>query len=286
MSRIAYVNGRYVPLRLASVNVEDRGYQFADGVYEVCEIRGGCLIDMPRHFARLRRSLSELRIREPMSQAALQAVMREVVRRNRIDYGLAYLQITRGVARRDHAFPVSDVKPAVVVTARSLNYARNQQQAADGIAVVTVPEIRWARVDIKSTALLPNVLARQAARERGAYEAWFVDSDGFVTEGASCNAWIVTREGTVVTRKADHHILSGITRAVLFDVLEALQLKLEERAFTVEEASAAAEAFVTSATQIVMPVVRIDENTVANGKVGRVSKRLREEFHRFSDFSA
>jgi D-alanine transaminase len=285
MSRIAYVNGRYLPLSLASVNVEDRGYQFADGVYEVCEIRGGALVDMPRHFKRLQRSLSELRIASPMAPAALEAIMHEVVRRNRITYGIAYLQVTRGVARRDHGFPTVPVRPAVVVTARSLNYEANQRTAAQGIKVITTPETRWARVDIKSVSLLPNVLARQAAREQGAYEAWFVDRDGFVTEGASCNAWIVTQDGKVVTRHADNRILSGITRAVLFDVLEALQLKLEERPFTVEDACNAAEAFVTSASQIVMPVVQLDGRTIGQGQPGPISKRLREEFHRFSHFS-
>ena len=285
MSRIAYVNGRYVPLRDASVNVEDRGYQFADGVYEVCEIRDGRIVDMPRHLARLKRSLGELRIAAPMAPAALEAIIREVIRRNRITYGIVYLQITRGVARRDHAFPTTPVKPAVVVTARSLNFARSEDNAANGIAVVTTPENRWARVDIKSVSLLPNVLAKQAARERGAYEAWFVDRDGVVTEGASSNAWIVTRDGRVVTRPADHSILSGITRTVLFNVLEALQLKLEERPFTLDDVRNAAEAFVTSATQIVMPVVRVDDGPVGDGKVGPVARRLREEFHRFAHFS-
>jgi D-alanine transaminase len=285
MSRIAYVNGRYRPLRDASVNIEDRGYQFADGVYEVCEIRGGRLVDMPRHLARLKRSLSELRIAEPMSFAALETILHEVVRRNRIDYGIVYLQITRGVARRDHGFPAVPVKPAVVVTARSLNLPRNQETAERGIAVVTTPENRWARVDIKSVALLPNVLARQEARDRGAYEAWFVDHNGFVTEGSSSNAWIVTTDGRVVTRPADHGILSGITRAVLFNVIEALQLKLEERPFTLEDVGAAAEAFVTSASQIVMPVVKVDGRPVGEGRPGPVARRLREEFHRFSQFS-
>jgi D-alanine transaminase len=177
------------------------------------------------------------------------------------------------------------VKPAVVVTARSLNFARSEDNAANGIAVVTTPENRWARVDIKSVSLLPNVLAKQAARERGAYEAWFVDRDGVVTEGASSNAWIVTRDGRVVTRPADHSILSGITRTVLFNVLEALQLKLEERPFTLDDVRNAAEAFVTSATQIVMPVVRVDDGQVGDGKVGPVARRLREEFHRFAHFS-
>jgi D-alanine transaminase len=282
MSRIAYVNGRYLPAREACVNVEDRGYQFADGVYEVCEVRNGVLVDAPRHLARLQRSLGELRIVEPMPLAALSFVMRETVRRNRVSYGLVYLQITRGVARRDHAFPSLAVRPSVVVTAKNLNFDKNQDTAKKGIAVITTPENRWPRVDIKSVALLPNVLAKQTARERGAYEAWFVDAQGFITEGSSSNAWIVTGDGRVVTRPADHRILSGITRAVLMNVLEALQLRLEERAFTVEETYAATEAFVTSASQIVMPVVKIDERTIGDGKPGSVASRLREEFHRFA----
>jgi D-alanine transaminase len=282
MSRIAYVNGRYLPAREASVNVEDRGYQFADGVYEVCEVRNGGLVDAPRHLARLQRSLGELRIAEPMPLSSLAFVMRETVRRNRVSYGLVYLQITRGVARRDHAFPTQPVRPSVVVTARNLSYDKNQETARRGIAVITTPENRWPRVDIKSVSLLPNVLAKQAARERGAYEAWFVDAQGFVTEGSSSNAWIVTADGRVVTRPIDNRILSGITRAVLMKVLEALQLRLEERPFTAEESYAAAEAFVTSASQIVMPVVKIDDRTVGGGQPGSVASRLREEFHRFA----
>jgi D-alanine transaminase len=285
MSRIAYVNGRYLPQSEASVNIEDRGYQFADGVYEVCEVRHEGIVDLPRHLARLRRSLSELRIAEPMPFSALTTVIHEVVRRNRVSYGLTYLQVTRGVARRDHAFPLHPVKPSLVVTARNLNYDRNQQTAAHGIAVISLPENRWPRVDIKSVALLPNVLAKQAAREQGAYEAWFVDRDGLVTEGASSNAWIVTREGRIVTRSADQGILSGITRAVVMEVLEGLQLKLEERPFTVKEALEAKEAFVTSSSQLVMPVVRIDGTDIADGHPGAVSQRLRAEFHRFAHFS-
>jgi D-alanine transaminase len=285
MSRIAYVNGRYLPARDASVNVEDRGYQFADGVYEVCEVRDGRLVDAPRHLARLQRSLRELRIAEPMPLASLEFVMHETVRRNRVGYGLVYLQITRGVARRDHAFPLQPVPPSVVVTARNLSYDKNQQTAGKGIAVITTPENRWPRVDIKSVSLLPNVLAKQAARDRGAYEAWFVDAEGFVTEGSSSNAWIVTGDGRVVTRPVDNRILSGITRAVLMNVLEALQLRLEERPFTVAEACGAAEAFVTSASQIVMPVIRIDDQAIGDGTPGSVSKRLREEFHRFAHLS-
>src|SRR4249920_3202699 len=195
MSRITYVNGRYVPHGQAKVAVEDRGYQFADGVYEVCEVRGGRMIDESRHMARLDRSLNELRISRPMSPRALAVVLRETVRRNRVRDGIVYLQVTRGVARRDHAFPAAGTAPCVVVTARNHDSARNEQIAADGIAVITVPENRWPRVDIKSVSLLPNVLAKQAAREQGAKEAWFVDAEGRVTEGSSSNAWIVTRDG-------------------------------------------------------------------------------------------
>src|ERR1700716_2142994 len=191
MSRIVYVNGRYLPRRNAMVHVEDRGYQFSDGVYEVCEVRAGRMVDERRHMARLQRSLGELRMGMPMSAAALGLVMRETIRRNRVRDGIVYLQITRGVARRDHAFPAAGTMPSIVVTARSLDVAANERTAAEGIAVITVPDNRWARVDIKAVALLPNVLAKQAARERGAREAWFVNAQGRITEGASTNAWIV-----------------------------------------------------------------------------------------------
>ncbi len=283
MSRIAYVNGRYLPMRTAKVHVEDRGYQFADGVYEVCEVRGGRLIDERRHLARLTRSLSELRIPMPMPLAALGVVLREVVARNRVSYGVVYLQITRGVARRDHAFPVPDVSPGVVVTARALNQVRNEALAAKGIAVISVPDNRWGRADIKTTGLLPNVLARQAAIERGARDAWFVDNGGNVTESASGNTWIVTQSGAVVTRPADHAILRGITRTVLLEVIKAQGLAVEERAFTLKEAFAAREAFITSASQIVMPVVRIDNRVIGDGKPGPIATALRREFHRFAE---
>ena len=217
MSRIAYVNGRYLPVGDAMVHVEDRGYQFSDGVYEVCEVRAGRLIDARRHLARLQRSLEELRIRCPLSPAALGIVMGETIFRNRVRDGIVYLQITRGVARRDHAFPAPGLRPSVVVTARNLDQLSNEKAAAEGIAVITVPDNRWGRVDIKSISLLPNVLAKQAAREQGAKEAWFVDRDGRVTEGSSSNAWIVTIGGKVVTRAADRGILRGITRSVLLE---------------------------------------------------------------------
>jgi D-alanine transaminase len=283
MSRIAYVNGRYLPLRDAKVHVEDRGYQFADGVYEVCEVRGGRLIDESRHLERLKRSLSEIRIRMPMSAAALGVILGEVVARNRIGYGIVYLQITRGVARRDHAFPAPQIEPSVVVTARPLNMARNAALAEKGIAVISVPDNRWGRVDIKSIGLLPNVLARQAAIDQGARDAWFVDKDGAVTEAASANAWIVTPAGKLVTRHADQAILRGITRTVLFDVIKAQNLAVEERAFTLEEAFAAREAFITSASQIVLPVVRIDGRPIGDGRPGPVATALRRDFHRYAE---
>jgi D-alanine transaminase len=285
MSRIAYVNGRYLPLATACVNVEDRGYQFSDGVYEVCEVRGGRLIDERRHIERLRRSLSELRIAMPMTEAALGVVLRETVRRNRVRWGIVYLQITRGVARRDHAFPPPGTAPGVVVTARNMDIEAAERQAAEGVAVISVPDNRWERVDIKSVSLLPNVLAKQAAREQGAREAWFVDKNGRVTEGSSTNAWIVTRDGHVVTRHADHAILRGITRSVVLDVLKAHGLTLEERAFTIEEALTAREAFITAASQIVLPVVRIDGRPVGNGAPGLVATALRRDFHRHAKAS-
>jgi D-alanine transaminase len=285
MSRIAYVNGRYLPQRAATVHIEDRGYQFSDGVYEVCEVRGGCVIDQRRHLARLKRSLGELDIALPMSETALGIIMRECMRRNRVHNGIIYLQITRGVARRDHAFPPPGTHPSVVVTARNIDFASNERAAGEGLAVITVPDNRWQRVDIKSISLLPNVLAKQAARERGAKEAWFIDGKGQVTEGSSSNAWIVTKGGKVVTRPADNGILRGITRSVLIDVIKAQGLELEERPFTVEEAQGAREAFLTSASQIVMPVVRIDDRPVGNGAPGSVATALRAEFHRHAERS-
>jgi D-alanine transaminase len=285
MSRIAYVNGRYLPHGAASVHVEDRGYQFADGVYEVCEVRAGRLVDERRHMDRLTHSLGELRIAPPMPLKSLGVVLREVVRRNRVRDGIVYLQVTRGVAPRDHAFPTKPVGPSVVVTARSLDRERGEKTAGEGISVITVPENRWPRVDIKSVSLLPNVLAKQAAREKGAKEAWFVDHAGMVTEGSSSNAWIVTKDGKVVTRAANGGILRGITRTVLLDVLASQGLTLDERPFSVDEAFEAREAFVTSASQIVMPVVQIDGRPVANGAPGLVAGALRREFHRHAELN-
>jgi D-alanine transaminase len=283
MSRIAYVNGRYLPFADAKVHVEDRGYQFGDGVYEVCEVRGGLLIDERRHLDRLKRSLGELRIRMPMPLQPLGIVMREVVARNRIRYGVVYVQITRGVARRDHAFPTPKVRPSVVVTARTLNKMRNEALAERGIAVVTMPDNRWGRVDIKTIGLLPNVLARQTAIERGARDVWFVDAAGIVTEASSANVWIVTPAGTLVTRHADNAILRGVTRTVLFDAIQAQGLAVEQRGFTLEEAYGAREAFITSASQIVLPVVRVNDRPIGEGRPGPVAIALRRAYHHFAE---
>ena len=285
MSRIAYVNGRYVPHGLASVHIEDRGYQFADGVYEVCEIVDGAMIDQRPHLDRLARSLNELRMDWPVEPGALPLIMREVVRRNGVRDGLVYLQVTRGVARRDHAFPSSATAPALVVTAKSMDRAKLAARGERGVAVVTVPNDRWARVDIKSIGLLSNVLARQTAIDHGADEAWFIEPDGTVLEGASCNAWIV-RDGTLVTRPADAGILRGITRETVMRVAEELQLAVREEPFTVDEAKAAGEAFNTSASTIVMPVVSIDGAPVGTGMPGPVARRLREAFHDVAERTA
>jgi D-alanine transaminase len=285
MSRIAYVNGRYRPHRDACIHVEDRGYQFADGVYEVCEVRDARLIDERRHMTRLMRSLAELRIGLPMPLSALSVVVHETVRRNRVRNGIVYLQITRGVARRDFAFPAPGTAQSIVVTARSHDNAKRENTAAEGIAVITLADRRWARPDIKSVSLLPNVLAKQAAREAGAREAWLIDAKGFVTEGASSNAWIVTADGEVVTRPADNSILNGISRAVVIDAIAARGLPFIERAFAVAEAKAALEAFITAASQIVQPVITIDGAPVGSGRPGPLALALRREFHRHAEFT-
>lgn len=285
MPRVAYVNGRYRPHRDALVHVEDRGYQFGDGVYEVCEVFGGRLVDERRHMRRLLRSLSELHIRLPMPLSALSVVLHEVVRRNKVNDGIVYLQITRGVAKREHAFPSPETAPSIVVSARRLDRSQGERLARAGIAVITLPEMRWPRVDIKSIALLPNVLARQAAREQGAREAWFVDRDGYVTEGAASNAWIVTPDGTAVTRPAKQDILRGISREVAQDALTAAHIPFEERPFRVDEALAAREAFITAASLLVMPVVHIDGHAIGDGKPGPVAAALRQAFHRHVEFS-
>lgn len=284
MSRFAYVDGRYPRHADAAVHIEDRGFQFADGVYEVCQVRSGMIVDLTRHLDRLERSLSALAIAMPMSRGALLAIFRELSRRNGLRDGAIYLQITRGAAPRDHYFPQGPVEPTVVVTTRAADPAKVEAAAAAGIGVITVPDDRWGRVDIKTVGLLANVLAKQAARDAGAREAWFVDRDGFVTEGGSTNAWIVA-DGALVTRPTSTSILGGITRLVVMDFAAARGLRLEERAFTVPEALAADEAFVTSATSVVTAVVRIDGHSIGDGKPGPVARALRSGFHDIAELT-
>ncbi len=273
MSRIAYVNGRYVPQRDASVNIEDRGYQFADGVYEVVHLHHGQFVDEERHLARLERSLNEIRIAMPMPRRALVRVLHEVAVRNRLRNGLLYMQVTRGVAPRDHAFPSRPIPPALVITSRRIaGYPADIERWT--ATAITQPDERWARCDIKSVGLLANVLAKQAAREQGATEAILVDAAGHVTEGASTTVWIVDRDGTLVTRPLDHAILPGCTRDALLDVLRVSNLRMEQRAFTTAELREAREAFLTSATSFVKPITAIDGAPVGDGRVGPVSRQL------------
>ena len=278
MSRIAYVNGRYVSHRNARIHIEDRGNQFADAVYEVWGVMDGALLDFDGHLTRLARSLAELKIRQPMSDAALSTIVSRMVDINHIRNGLIYLQVSRGQARRDHVFPPENVRPGIILTAKSTNAETSESRARKGIGVITQPDIRWGRRDIKSVSLLPNVLAKQAAAEAGAGECWLVDTDGFVTEASSSNAWIVTRAGILVTRPASHDILNGITRRTLFALAAKSGLETEERAFTVAEAQSAREAFVTSASAYATPVVEIDGKPVGNGHPGRFSLQLRETY--------
>jgi D-alanine transaminase len=286
MSRIAYVNGAYVAHADAAVHVEDRGFQFADGVYEVCEVRHGVIVDLTRHLDRLNRSLSELRIDWPMDRKALVLVIRQVLKKNRVKNGLFYIQVTRGVARRDFVFPAKGTKPSLVITARSTSPAVIAAKNTNGIKAITVRENRWDRVDVKSTGLLPNALARQSAKEQGAAEAIFVDGDGMVKEGAASNVWMVDQDGTLLTRPADHGILRGITRTTLMDVAAKLGITIREEVFSVEKMKAAREVFITAATSICFPVVQVDDQAIANGHPGSVSQKIREAFFDIAEKTA
>jgi D-alanine transaminase len=272
------VNGAYRLLAHAGVHVEDRGFQFGDAIYEVWGVRDGRLLDAPLHLERLKRSLGELRIAPPMSDAALMAVTKETMRRNRVRNGLVYLQISRGAAPRDHAFPAASVRPTVVMTAKTIPRSVFDARVAGGVKVVTTPETRWARCDIKSVNLLPNVLAKQQAREAGAFEAWFVDGDGFVTEGTASTAWIVDAKGRLRTRELSNRILHGITRAVLLRLARERQMQVVEEPFTVEEALKAREAFISSASNPGVPVIAIDGAAIGDGKPGPVAQALRDAY--------
>jgi D-alanine transaminase len=282
MARVVYVNGHYRPWGEAAVHAEDRGFQFGDAVYEVCEVRDGHLIDETRHMDRLDRSLAELRIPAPMTRRAWARVMRETIRRNRVVDGSLYLQVSRGARQREFVFSDAiGLTPTVVCLARPQNKAR-REAALEGIAVRSMPDVRWGRCDIKTVMLLPASLAKEAAKEIGGKEAWLVDEKGFVTEGASSNAWIVDAKGRLITRPASHEILRGVTRTTLIDLLKREGITLVERPFTIEEAKAAREAFITSATSIVTPVIRIDDTAIGNGP-GEVSLKLRALFHEMAE---
>jgi D-alanine transaminase len=278
MSRIAYVDGRYLPLTEAGVPVEDRGLQFADAVYEVWALRGGKLLDHAGHLERLGRSLRELSIDWPVRPAALDVIVRELVRRNRVRDGLVYLQITRGTAPRDHPFPKDGSGSTLILTLRRKDAGAADRRALKGLKVTTLPDIRWGRVDIKTTGLLANVLARQTAMDGGFDDAWLVDADGLITEGTAQNAWIVDAGGALRTRPLGNDILGGITRATVSRIAQELQIPVIERAFSVAEALEAREAFITSATAYVTPITSIDGHPVGSGTPGPLSLRLREAY--------
>ena len=272
MSRIAYVNGEYVRHGNAAVHIEDRGYQFSDGVYEVIAVKDGALIDGDGHMTRLQYSLDELEIAMPMPARALRVVIAETIRRNRLRNGIVYLQITRGSSPRNHPFPDFS-SPALVITARRQPYPASADAVAGG-RVITIPDIRWKRCDIKSISLLPNVLAKQQAAEAGAVEAWLVDGDGYITEGSSTNAWMVDKAGRLVTRPKSHAILGGITRETILKLARENGIEVVERRFTLDEAKGARETFMTSTTNFVKPITQIDDRVIANGEPGEISRRL------------
>ena len=283
MSRIAYIDGCFQPLNWPAVMIEDRGYQFADGVYEVLALRDGRLCEEDLHLERLAYSLEALAIAMPMSRAALKLVVRETVRQNRLTNGIVYIQISRGVAPREHGFKAA-LRPVLVVTVRRFDKAQRQRIRREGIAVISMPDQRWARCDIKSIALLPNVLARQSAIDGEADEAWLTDDKGYVTEGAATNAWIVDKKGCLHTRSAGAEILNGIMRRVLLDLATEQGLKVSERPFTIKEARIAAECFSTASTMAVLPVVSIDGQRIGDGKPGAITTALAENYDRLQGF--
>lgn len=279
MSRISYVNGRYVPHRHAVVHIEDRGYQFSDGVYEVFPVFQGRIINRDLHLERLRQSLRSLRIAWPVAPEVMQLLLSQVLRRNRIvDGGMIYLQITRGVAPRNHAFPAADIPPSLVISARPIDMAARDIKAATGVRVITAPDTRWARCDIKSVSLLANMLAKQKAAESDAFEALFVTRDGVVTECASSTFWIVNAEDQLLTHPLGPEILPGVTRRVVLAIARKMGVPVYERTFTLQEALAVREAFLTSATTFVMPIRQIDDFLIGSGKAGPISLRLRQAY--------
>lgn len=280
MPRIAYVNGSYVAHRHASVHIEDRGFQFADGVYEVIALINGEYADARGHLDRLERSLNELSIVMPVPRQTLMMIIREVVRKNHSRNASIYIQISRGVAARDFKFPTKSVRPSLIVTIRPFKFDGNQMVAKGGKAV-TVPDIRWKRPDIKSTSLLPQVLAKQQAAAKGAYEALMVDDEGFITEGSSSNAWMV-KGAKLITRKADGHILRGVTRTALLALCDEYGITFEERSFTVEEAEQADELFCTGAVALIVPLIELNGKPVGSGQVGPVARKLYEAYRLYA----
>jgi D-alanine transaminase len=273
MAQIAYVNGRYAPLMDQSVSIEDRGFQFADGVYEVVAVFNGQMLDLTGHLTRLARSCRELGIAMPMSPAAMVSVMKEMLRRNRIREGILYQQITRGVARRDHIFPVPGTPPSFVMTAKPFDFAGKAKLVKSGVQVHVQPDMRWGRCDIKTISLLPNVLAKQAAKAAGAYEAILVDNN-IVTEGGSTNMWMVDAKGAIITHPSGTDILPGIMRDTLIRIAAEAQLKIVERKFTLDEFKNSHEAFLTSTTAPCLPITSIDGAKINNGTPGPVTQRL------------
>ena len=277
MPRIAYVNGTYTRAAEAAVSIDDRGYLFADAVYEVWSVFDGQLADLDGHLNRLERSLREIQIDMPMPRTSLLVVLNEVVRRNRIREGMVYLQVSRGAAPRDHVFPV-DVKPAIIITAKPVDREAAARKAEQGLKAMSTPDIRWGRCDIKTVGLLPNVLAKQAAKEQGAGEVIFVDRDGLVTEGGSTNVYMVADDGVILTRSLTANILPGVTRLNLLSVIADAGLEIREQAFTLDQAKAAREVFISAATSLVMPIVAIDGHAIGNGTPGPIALGLRESY--------
>ncbi len=282
MSHIAYVNGRYLPQRLAQVHIEDRGYQFADGVYEVMCIWNGAPADYEAHIVRLNRSLNELRMASPASDGALKLIVQEIVRRNHVEKGTVYMQVNRGVAPRAHAFPGASVKPSLIVTAKH-GAGPSDSVAEHGVKVISMADMRWERCDIKSVGLLPNTLAKQAAAEAKAFEAILYLPDGTVTEASASNAWMVTPDKVIVTHPTTNAILGGVTRARVLKIAKDAGYAVQERPFTLEEARKGKEVFLTGTTTFVMPVVEIDDKPIANGGPGTVALDLRQRYRTYMD---
>lgn len=276
MAKISYVNGRFVPHSKAYVHIDDRGYQFADGIYEVAAFFNNVILDEEAHWKRLKRSLDALQIAMPMDVDALKRTVRKLIEKNGKRHGLLYVQVTRGVAKRDHPFP-KDVRPSIVMTVSAAKTPK-AQTIADGVGVITRPDIRWGRRDIKSTSLLPNILARQESYVLGLRETWLFDEQGMVSEGSASNAWIVTKNSEIITHPADNKILGGITRDVVLKLARKMKLKVIERPFSLKEIKQAKEAFITSTSANVLPVTRIDDKPVGNGAPGEITCRLLDAY--------